>query len=117
MNHVVHRLEDVLHQVLLVSVWELSLLELLLSVHRSTVLLIVEAKSARGGIGFINRPVLIDKELQEERGLLADVSLEILVCLYNHKLKRLTFNTRLFSGHWNELQSVITSENNFDPNY
>ena len=73
MHHVVHRIEDVLHQVLFVSVSELSLLELLLSIDRAEVLFIVEAEIV-GGFGFVNGPVLVNEELKEECGLLANVA-------------------------------------------
>ena len=73
MHHVVHRIEDVLHQELLVSISELSLLELLLSINRTEIFLIVEAEIV-GGLGFINGPVLVNEELKEERGLLANVA-------------------------------------------
>ena len=49
------------------------------------IFLVVEAESV-GGLDFINCPVLIDKEFEEKRGLLANVAVEVLVHLYDHGL-------------------------------
>ena len=87
MHHIVHRFEDVCHQELLVVRIQLCLLELLLSIHRTLIFLVVEAKGV-GGLGFFNRPVLIDKEFEEQRGLLANIALEVLVYLYDHELDK-----------------------------
>ena len=85
MHYIVHRFKDVCHQELLVVGIQLCFLELLLSIHCTLILLVIEAESA-GGLGFFNHPVLVDKEFEEQRGLLANVALEVLVHLYDYGL-------------------------------
>ena len=59
-----------------------------MSVHSTLVFLVVEAESV-GRLGIINRPVLVDKEFEEKRGLLANVAVEVLVHLYDHGLGKI----------------------------
>lgn len=79
MDDFVHRFEDVGHEELLVGLLDAEVLRLLLCIVGAEVLLIIEAE--RVGVFGLSLPVLVDEILEEDRSLLANLALEVLVDL------------------------------------